>query len=182
MGDRLSKLLGAIARHVNVVHTRRGGNKRVPFDPESVLKHLNATHQVELDIVEGATLALEESNACLSVHNERRDAGDVLDNPHNEHSPAFQPFQFPIHFCRARIAAILFEGSGGHWKVCSLGRSVGEGEFRTAVGLAAAEEPEAAAVAAVGLAEACWERRENPTWGAGWCCARQSFVVEAVSS
>ena len=38
---------------------------RVPFDPEGVLEHLDAAHEVELDIVERAALALEERNAGL---------------------------------------------------------------------------------------------------------------------
>lgn len=36
-----------------------------PLYSKSVLKHFDAAHKVELDIVKGATLALEQSNSSL---------------------------------------------------------------------------------------------------------------------
>ena len=52
-------------------HVRRGASAddgddgRIPFNPEGVLEHLDSAHEVELDIVERAAFALEESNAGL---------------------------------------------------------------------------------------------------------------------
>ena len=67
MRGRLRKLLGAATRHVNVVHGRTTGRTCIPFNSKSVLEHLDAPHEVKLDIVERATLALEEGDPGLGT-------------------------------------------------------------------------------------------------------------------
>ena len=144
-------------RHVNVAHSRKASRvveEHVPFNPKGILKHLNAAHQVELHIVEGATFALKESNASLvDAHNE----GHGLDSIQEQNSLASPLSRSPTHFYRVRIVAIRSGGSGGHLRACSLGRSAGGGGFLMFAGLVAAGGVEAAAVAA-GLVGACWGR------------------------
>lgn len=145
-------------RHVNVAHSRKASRvveEHVPFNPKGILKHLNAAHQVELHIVEGATFAFEECDTGLAdAHNEGHGPSDSIQQ---QNSPAFPPSRSPIHFYRVHIVSIRSGGSGGHLRACSLGRSAGGGGFLMFAGLVAAGGVEAAAVAA-GLVGACWGR------------------------